>query len=555
MLFRSGDIGLTYRVTKDEQGEKTSQLAPTLNLRALSYIYEPWFAIWFANLSFANVQTSGGKAGTDSQVLTGRGQIDLFPQSRFPGRLFIEATDTRISSDRDVLELGDYRLYRYGYNQRYLSADGRTRLFGGYEGSREDRLDTGEQIDIQELEFNGLHQMGNHRFEGNALLQQTTRDLESADTGFYVANLSHGYVPGPNLAVNSNLSLAYNEVDSTFENASLSGIGFSNRVDWRVAPRFRLTSELILDHREGDSNLRGQESEELADLSVFGVYDLRSDLTISGEVAANVRRGASDQERTRQSLAVVYSPLAIVFGPLVYTYGLGVGARNDTNEDGTSQNYAANGSHGLSYSRPLGDGGWTLVLDGTQTAEHEEDTAEGPLTTLSHRAAATASRADARGSTYGLLSLYDFRNYGRSEIELQQLTATLSHSVQLDRYQSIVGIFSANAGRTTNDDVTNEFAFASLTASYFNQRFLGVRNLDFDSEVRAEYTTNRISLELDPDLPIDRPESSQSDGHRLSWRNDLDYHIGLLTLSLRTDIVRTQNGNSWTVFAGVTRSF
>ena len=135
------------------------------------------------------------------------------------------------------------------------------------------------------------------------------------------------------------------------------------------------------------------------------------------------------------------------------------------------------------------------------------------------------------------------------------MTATLSHSVQLDRYQSIVGIFSANAGRTTNDDVTNEFAFASLTASYFNQRFLGVRNLDFDSEVRAEYTTNRISLELDPDLPIDRPESSQSDGHRLSWRNDLDYHIGLLTLSLRTDIVRTQNGNSWTVFAGVTRSF
>ena len=552
-----GDVGLIYRLTKNEDGEKTSQLAPTLNLRALSYIYEPWFATWYANILVSNVQTSGSAAGTDSQVIDGRAQIDLFPQSQFPGQAFVEATDTRITADDAALELGDYRLFRYGYNQRYMSLGGESMLYGAYEGTREDRLDTGQTIDTQELEFNGFHQTASHRFEGNGLAQQTTVDPDGADTGFYVANAGHTYTPGADLIVASNVSVAYNEAESDFDSASLTGLGLSNRVDWRATERLRLTSEIILDHREGESDSLGSQTEEFADLSIFGVYDLRDDLALSGELAAFIRQGATDQERMRQSLTLSYNPESILFEPFTYTYGAGTGIRNETgDEDGDSQNYVVNAAHGLSYTKLLGENGWALVLDGTQTGEYENDTIEGDLTTVSHRVSATLSQADLGGNTYGLLSFYDYRTYGRSEIELQQLTATLSHTAQLDRYQSVTGVFSANAGRTTGTEVTDEYAFASVTATYLNQRLLGVRNLDFESELRADYELNRIEVTLgDDDLDFGRPDSSELDNYRVTWRNELDYTIGLLTARLRADVQQTDSGNSWQVFLNITRSF
>lgn len=555
-----GEIGFTYRATMDEQDNDTSQLAPLLRLYALSYIYEPWFATWYTDLSVSYTQVTGTDLGTDSQIISGAGQIDFFPQSRFPGQLFVDVTDSRIDATEDALELGEYRLTRYGYDQRYQSTDSNMLLHGRYEGTHETRLQTGDEFDIQQLEMDGSYYLGNHRFDGNALAQQTTRDPQGEDTRNYFANLGHSYSPNPNLYATTNLALTRNEADSESGDASLSSIGLNNAVTWQATDKFRFDSNLILDHVEREFGPVGQLDEDLAELSLRGIYDVLTDLTLSGEVAGSVRRvGDTDNQRTRQVLTLDYSPEPIVFDPFIYTYSLGAGARNRTDDAaGDSQSYRVGGSQGLGYTKVFGEGGWTMMLDGTQTVEHNEDTQEGPLTTLSHQASVTLSSSDESGNTYGLLSFLDYRNFGRSEIALQQLTTTLNHTQFLDRYQSVSGTLSGTAGRTTDADVTASYYFASASAGYFKQRLFGVRNLQFSSQLTGDYTFNRVERDdfaLDPGLDIGLPDLDESENYRVSWRNELDYTIGLLTARLITDIQQTDTGDSWQVFLRVTRSF
>ena len=96
-----------------------------------------------------------------------------------------------------------------------------------------------------------------------------------------------------------------------------------------------------------------------------------------------------------------------------------------------------------------------------------------------------------------------------------------------------------------------------LAAKARDGLFVDVRvdDVSFESELRADYNVNRLDLEFDPEFDFARPESVEDEDYQLSWRNELDYAIGLLSVRVTTDVVKFEEGHSWSVYMSVTRSF
>lgn len=90
-----GDVSESFRKLKFEDGQSSLQNVQAANLRASTYIWQPWLAQVGGGIGVVNAKNVSGKSTNDNATLNGRGTLSLVPYSRFPFSASYYATDSR----------------------------------------------------------------------------------------------------------------------------------------------------------------------------------------------------------------------------------------------------------------------------------------------------------------------------------------------------------------------------------------------------------------------------------------------------------------------------
>lgn len=90
-----GDISESFRKLKFEPGQLSLQNVQAANLRASTYIWQPWLVQVNGGIGVVNAKNVSGTSTNDNASLNGRGALALVPYSRFPFLASYYATDSR----------------------------------------------------------------------------------------------------------------------------------------------------------------------------------------------------------------------------------------------------------------------------------------------------------------------------------------------------------------------------------------------------------------------------------------------------------------------------
>jgi len=568
----SGRIGLLLRTSHPDNGDDTFQQAYTGEVIGQSIVWEPWFGNWRGRLA-ASKSLTDSTTDQDSTILSGDGQLNLFPQSRFPFQAFFDVQDTRVDLNDDERRGNETRFVRYGMRQLYQSPAGDIYNATLLRDQREDLI-TGRRDSSNRAILSGLLQRGAHRINGSFLANGTRtsvgEDERSELPGFvgdsdqldWQLDVSDTFSPSSRFSILTTGTVGYSDADTSTDSTETRRARITSQVLWRAAEiPVRVRSEVSAGARRTEAEV----GEDTADDEVRGTVNLtylptpRWRLGLEG--GGNIRGGDVEETTTFQGASVDYSSLAIPFLGFDYTYGAGVAARNQTNSRTTSEQvYLANLLHDLnrrwlfSWGVPVAIG-----LNLGQEVRGEDSTLLGNLGTLVHRLSLNLS---SQASSAQLL-VRDSRNTGRNDLVLQTLSLNGVHTHRLSRFSDFAANYSVNVTRQSGsavlreeddqepsdddlDDVRRGEA-TSLELTYRHSRVFRVRNLWFQS---------RLRLSADS-LLISDVAGSDEDNGELFWENRVDYFIGKLEVRFRTALIERagSNGGNKLAVLSVSRRF
>ena len=310
---------------------------------------------------------------------------------------------------------------------------------------------------------------------------------------------------------------------------------FSSIVNWTPNTRRRMliSGRGLLQGSENGTPLI-QFGQELASLSGMATYYLTERLTVSG--AAGVSRSDSDDHGQAQvhyeqlSTAFRSLPVALWGGSYSYNTNILLANRESRDEAGTEAQTVAGVTLGHGYSRrlPLGSAiRAQLRLDQGVGTNVSSDGRERNL--LRHGLHVMTSARGNRVERNVRLSLTDRRTFGNEQRvdQLANLQLSLSSGQTIDRQWS--GNVSVQYGR---NEVVEPLEAAGTSTSigysvgldYRHNNLWGVRDLDFNSELRL------LSNDLETDDPLDPEFGVETQLRQSYWRSRLQYTIGLLWL-------------------------
>ena len=126
-----GNLAMDLRGVSAQGQPRQVQLAESANLRAASFIWQPWFAQVSGEMTLLATQQRQGQgsqgvsaasgSGIKFTSLTGGAQLALFPVSRFPFTASFSQTDNRAGGE---LTYNQYTSRRYDLTQSYAPPQG-----------------------------------------------------------------------------------------------------------------------------------------------------------------------------------------------------------------------------------------------------------------------------------------------------------------------------------------------------------------------------------------------------------------------------------------------
>ncbi|MBW2295810.1 MAG: hypothetical protein JRG94_26490 [Deltaproteobacteria bacterium] len=172
-------------------------------LDARSYLWRPWFGTWDLGATATHVLT---EAETDSEVtvVSGDGQLRLFPRSRIPFMAFANVQDTRVELDADTIGTPDTRITRFGLMQQYKTRSGASDFAINYERNIFDQLDGDLEDQTNDIAKLRAKRKGeDHRVSVDFNLLNSDR-LEDDELS-WDSIARHGYEPNDQLSLDSSV--------------------------------------------------------------------------------------------------------------------------------------------------------------------------------------------------------------------------------------------------------------------------------------------------------------------------------------------------------------
>lgn len=562
-----GTLGETLSQNRSS-GTRSTSLATTLDLRAQTYIYAPWFAQVSGGIgvfrSSDNAKAGDTETKSTSTGLTGNAALALFPVSRFPFTADLSATDSRANTD--ILTSNDLRTLRLKLRQQYRPQIGSSNYAASYEHNRLDSSTFGrDTVDVLTGDYGNNWQQ--HSVSATGTLSRNRRSGDSDRSRLFALSGRHTYRDEDGLAtLESNASFTDN--DLSFESAGVQNdlrttvMSAGTSANWvpeeespwtfnASASGFAFSSKSQGSSTDGQSLALGGSAAYLYSRNLrFNGIALATFTTSSGQSAVS----------TQQQLSTNYNADPIEFGNHSYTWNASAGVGNSTSSLGDGQVSAFTGlSHGVSRSIPFGSGG-NVTYGLTQGVN--SNVARG--TSASHNVVHNGY-VGWSGSAVGTglsvsVNAADSRTFGNESSASQSFGLQVNGQRQLSRNSLVVANITVQGFRQDSrvsdqpldptlpsqaPSPTNVFANGTIT--YQNGRFFGVPNLYYTLTYSVATSNQNARLLGDPNA--NRDNTSQS------LENRLDYRIGRVVMRAEARVTEIDGRKNALIFFRISRDF
>lgn len=550
---------LSYNLRRDsfDGTEGTnSGLIGTLNASTNTYIWQPWFARLNASLGFTkasdNSDVGGASSASSTVMVTGRGQLSVLAQSKLPFEAHFERSDNRVSNDLAVAN--GYASQRFGFTQRYSRLDGDAMI--GWDRNTQSSADYGE--DRQDsLQLRISHSLGNHQLQLNG--DRSTNRHEMTGEHAQQDNLlvQHNYAPDSsisvvNMANVSRSDLQLQQGESNTRMTQLSSNMFWRPTDQRMtvnggARVFALQADSSGFDTLGDSLARQVNASNVY-AGVNYEYSRFTRLSAAFNASSLENQGLKSTQMAL-SMGANYQPDDVDLGFARYGWGTSVNASNRRGSEDSERALVLQISHRLSRSFLL-DGGSTISVDANQglSAGANERTSnvapetEVPLTPtrqLIHGGSVSWDLSQHAGAALVRLSISDSRALNGTQEYFQLINFQASSSLPTSGHGSWNGnltVQSMRQGNRATDYNTAQYSGASTSGngslSYQNQRFFGVRNLRFGSDLRLNIQSQQSQQTQVSQISLLSQLESRTNQEVAAWVNRIDYSIGRTQIRL-----------------------
>lgn len=582
-----GEFGVDWRRASASQGFKHTQTSEFVNLRASSYIWQPWFAQVTSSLSLAagRSHASGGlddqasASGDSMRSVTGSFGASVFPLSRFPFAASYTSSDSRTS---DVFTIADTRTQRLTLRQSYREASGINQFSGGFDRSTLTSASFGTDT-VDALNASYTRRTDPHQFDVLAMHNRNTRSSDSGGARSTRLSLTHSYRGDEDWQVGSMLSDASTSVRAVGAGTSLSSkIGFrqlNSVATWNPDTEQPLIATGAFRWAESSSESQtGEGSTSRSStraLSATGSASWRAtkQLNVSGSASlSQFAFGDTTQTTMSESVSAVYAFDPLTFAGFTYLPTANASLGHQAGGFLGSRLQAAAGfNHALNRAWTVSDR-TSISSSLSQGLSTRTESTAGATQSLTHNASLTGRHmTDGGMNGYAGLSLADSRTSGATESSFQMVNLQFSGQIPFSRYSSananltvqktrqhvqltpeqqaleaellLLDPFRRPLFENSGDWRTN----TSGGASFSNARLFGVPRLRYTANLTI-YNA-QLNTRLAGDLNAPR--------ENVAWTHEqrLDYAIGRIDLRLTFRLAEVDGKKNALLFLRLSRGF
>lgn len=374
----------------DSAGVRSFNETQTANLRASSYIYQPWYAQVSGDVGLLTGtarQSAAGSATTTSRntSLTYGGNLNLFPQSRFPFQAYLQTSDSRAAANAMAAQ---YNSLRMGARQSYRPEIGSQ----SYSASADRSIVTSSNVRsvVDALQGNFSTSLEDHSLAANARYARNGGDVAGQGSQFLNFGGSHSWRADEDLTIASSANVSKNQVRML--NANKLSLNDSQILQAGSTVTWVPDEDLPLTITGGGNILHMNTKTEFAAANLASLngyanaaYRITDNLTATGgmTLARNQADGRS-QFASAQNAAISYSGIHLTFGDYSYNWGTGANITNQMISEGTAnRNISGNVQHALMRHITLGDAS-AIALNASQSYSITTNSLSGQSGVLTH---------------------------------------------------------------------------------------------------------------------------------------------------------------------------
>lgn len=432
-----GNTASSYNFNSSPGGTSTFSETQTLNLRASSYIYQPWYAQVSGDvglLSGSSKQSGGDSAsssGSRNMSMTYGGNLNLFPQSRFPFQAYVQSSDSRASADAQGQH---YTSTRLGARQSYRPEVGPD----NYSAAADRSIVTTSTVRsvVDALQGTYATTIADHVLNSNARYSRNLGDVGGQGSNLLSLTATHSWRADEEFTVASSASYSNNQI------RMLTGTGLSLNNSQVMQAASSVTwlpdEDLPLIIIGGGNFLRMNTLTETAkaDLTTLNGYanaNYRFSQNLSATAGVTLAQSLSSgtsQLSSGQNASISYSGNPLILGDYSYNWGTGGGISNQMISGGVAnRNLSGQIQHSLLRSIVLSKEN-AITLNAGQSYSLTHNSTSGQSGILTHTG----------GASWRL---------GLGERTLGSLSATLSDSLSTGSFPTHFRSFSAQGNLQT----------------------------------------------------------------------------------------------------------
>ncbi len=391
-----GTTTSNYNLTSNSDGGKSFTQTETANLRASSYIYQPWYAQVSGDLGLltGSSKQSGGDSGqavgSRSISTTYGGNLNLFPMSRFPFQTYIQTSDSRATADTTGAH---YTSMRMGARQSYRPEIGSENYTASVDRSIVTSSGNRSVVDAMQASYG--NNIDNHGFNASARYTSTSGDVGGQGAKLFGLAGSHSWHPDEDLSVATSVNYTNNQI------TALNGNGLSTNSSQIMQASSFFTwypdEDLPLTVNGGANFLHIDTATDTASLALSSLsgyanasYRFSNNLmgTAGITAAQNITDGLS-QFSTGQNVSLSYSGNPLIFGDYSYNWGTGGGISNLMISNGTpNRSISGQIQHSLLRNIVLNENS-AITLNASQGLSLGSTSTSGGTSVLSHSGGAS----------------------------------------------------------------------------------------------------------------------------------------------------------------------
>jgi hypothetical protein len=549
-----GDVSEALRWTRLSSGTAPStgftlDNMQQLNLRASSYLWQPWLAQVDGGIGLMHDNASTDSITSSSNSITGNGAVSIFSRSRFPFTASFAVSDSRTDAN---LTSSDYKSKRFGLQQIYKTVSGESTFAANFDHSIFTSSAFGDDTVTTSRGTYAARFGASQSVDLNAFHTQTSQPGINSGLNLNGITARHGYRPDSLLTIDTNASLT-NSVLNTQTNGvpntnTSRYLQASTNANWRPdeeKPLFFFAGARLFNSLSEFASVPSTTQSLGGNAGL--TYNLTRNLALgaSGNVTRTTTAGTSNVA-TLETANATYNGDVINYKKIAYNWSAGTNINNETNTlSENHQRATVFGFHSLFYT-PLVSDTSSLNISATQAVSSNYDPSFGVNNTISHNASiAWSGNQSATLSGTTTASLGDSHTFGYSETNNQFASWQLNGRKQFSLNSSL----NANTGLNwTRQGMTGQTSTnANASIAFQHMRAFNVRGLRYT--MSGTVATTAYNERLLGNVDAQRTQSGYS------LIQALTYRLGRLDTSLTATVSNYDGRENASIYMRIGRNF